>query len=509
MQQSQKTLPVGSIVDGRYRVESLLGKGGFGAVYLVRDLRVRQNVFALKELIESSQQERRHFTLEADLLKRTDHPSLPRVYRAFDDPESGRAYLLMDYIEGPNLERLRREQPAQRFTLGEVYALLGPIVEAIAYLHARQPPIIHRDIKPSNIIVPVVDGRPVLVDFGIAKEFDQEATTTAIRHASPGYGAPEQYGSGTNTRTDIYGLGATVYVLLTGVIPVNAFFRLTRYLNHENDPLVPVQQYMPGIPEYVAAAIERAMALESEQRFATVEDFWQALRPAGIAEQPVAFNQRFHTPVLAEAAGPVSVSGTDRTVPPARPSARGKWVAWALLLVLVLGTGLAFTLAFLLPSTQQGPRASSSTLTPAITVTHAATATTPSPTSTPTSPPAQALPVLASAYAGTVHNNNANLVVAMFLSGIVQHQQTIQGNFAVNSPLNGSGPFTGTVASDASIQFTVHSSDPGANAPLHFSGTIQANGNISGSYCSLDGANQCNPAVGGYGTWFVHPGSSL
>src|SRR5581483_11463918 len=95
MQEMQTTLPVGSIVGDRYQIEALLGRGGFGAVYLVRDLRVRQNVFALKEIIDPDRRERRHFTLEAELLKRADHPSLPRVYRIFDDSTQNRAYLLM------------------------------------------------------------------------------------------------------------------------------------------------------------------------------------------------------------------------------------------------------------------------------------------------------------------------------------------------------------------------------------------------------------------------------
>jgi len=111
MQDIQMTLPIGTILRDRYIVEELLGKGGYGAVYLVRDVRVRQNQFALKELIDSSKLEREHFTFEGEVLKRVDHPALPRIYRVFDDDKSGRAYILMDYIEGSNLEVLRQRQP--------------------------------------------------------------------------------------------------------------------------------------------------------------------------------------------------------------------------------------------------------------------------------------------------------------------------------------------------------------------------------------------------------------
>lgn len=515
MQHLQKTLPVGSIVIERYQVEALLGKGGFGAVYLVRDLRVHQNVFALKEMIDTDQRERRHFTLEAELLRRVDHPSLPRVYRAFDDPVSGRAYMLMDYIEGSNLERLRREQTDQRFSLSEVFSLLGPIVEALIYLHAQQPPIIHRDIKPSNIIVPVSGERPVLVDFGIAKEFDQDATTTAIRHASPGYGAPEQYSAGTNMYTDVYGLGATLYVLLTGTVPVDAFFRLTQHLGRHTDPLVPLRELVPALPEYVAAAIERALSLEHSERFASIEDFWQALRPDAtditpeIVPAPAASTVRY---VPRSATSWTRFSRGERSGAPGRSSLRFGWLAILLFILLALSVGFASAL-FFLPGLHNQPARSSpvpvhKTATPVHTATPTHTAT-PRPTRTaaPTSVPASTLPALAPTYNGMVHDENGNIDTSMSLTDIVQQQGNVRGNFAVSPPLSGNGPFTGTVATNAFIQFTIHSTDPEVRAPLYFSGNIQKNGDISGTYCSLNTTtNRCDPSAGGYGSWSVQPG---
>jgi len=225
VQEVQTTLPIGTIIRERYIVEDLLGKGGFGAVYLVRDQRVKGNLFALKEMVDTSKQERARFAFECEVLKRVDHPALPRVYRVFEDDKNNRAYMLMDYIEGPNLETLRQKQPHKRFTLSQVMTIMAPVINAVSYLHQQTPPIIHRDIKPANIIVPTVDDHSMLVDFGIAKEYDPDSTTTAVRRCSPGYGAPEQYSRGTNTRTDIYGLGATFYSLLTGFVPDDAFYR--------------------------------------------------------------------------------------------------------------------------------------------------------------------------------------------------------------------------------------------------------------------------------------------
>jgi len=214
MRELQTKFPKGKVVRQRYIVEELLGTGGFGAVYRVRDRRVKTNLFALKELIEPNKYERESFGFECELLRRLDHPALPRVYRGFEDEKNNRLYMLMDYVDGINLEKLRQRQPEKRFALPQVLKMMAPIIAATAYLHAQNPPIIHRDIKPANIIVPTVGDGSVLVDFGIAKVYELESTTAAVRHCSPGYGAPEHYAQGTNTRTDIYSLAATLYDLV-------------------------------------------------------------------------------------------------------------------------------------------------------------------------------------------------------------------------------------------------------------------------------------------------------
>ena len=277
MQEVKAILPLGSIVGERYVVEDWLGKGGFGAVYLVRDLRVKHNLFALKEVIDPDKKERNRFLFEAELLKRFDHHALARVYRVFDDDAQNRAYMLMDYIEGPNLETLRQQQPDKRFSFSQVLTIMAPIMEAVDYLHSQQPPIIHRDIKPSNIIVPEAGDEAVLVDFGVAKEYNPDATTTAVRRCSPGYAAPEQYGKGSSIRTDIYELGATLYSLLTGKIPVDALTRMSQVGDGDDDPLESLNEVVPTVPLNIARAIHRAMSIKSNERFPTVEDFWQAL----------------------------------------------------------------------------------------------------------------------------------------------------------------------------------------------------------------------------------------
>jgi eukaryotic-like serine/threonine-protein kinase len=164
-------LPNGAMVRDRYIIEDLLGKGGFGSVYLVKDRRVKGNLFALKEVIDPSKQERDRFTLEGEILRRLDHPGLPRVYHAFSDDAMFRAYLLMDYIEGPNLEILRQKQAQHRLPLMQVMRIMAPIIEAIAYLHSQQPPMkqcwlileLPRNTRPTLQRRPSVAALPVMV----------------------------------------------------------------------------------------------------------------------------------------------------------------------------------------------------------------------------------------------------------------------------------------------------------------------------------------------------------
>src|SRR5438270_1654840 len=226
MQQEQITLPVGATIRSpygdRYLIEGFLGMGGFGAVYLVRDRRVKERLFALKEVIDPKKRDRERFIFEAEILKRLDHRALPHVYQVFDDSKLKRVYMLMDYIEGRDLEVLRKEQPDERISLPLVLTLMSPIVDALVYLHHQDPPIVHRDIKPENIIVPARREEAVLVDFSIATAYVDQRPTSVIRHGSPGYAALEQYGSGTTPRTDIYGLAATNYTFVTGSTATDA-----------------------------------------------------------------------------------------------------------------------------------------------------------------------------------------------------------------------------------------------------------------------------------------------
>jgi serine/threonine protein kinase len=512
VQEVQSTLPIGTVVRDRYIVEDLLGKGGFGAVYLVRDQRVHHNLFALKEVADPNKRERARFVFEADVLRRLDHPALPRVYYVFEDPKNDRAYMLMDYIEGPNLEKLRKQQPDKRFSVQQVFTIMGPIMNAVGYMHQQHPPIIHRDIKPANIIVPTSGIGSVLVDFGIAKEYDPDSTTTAVRHASPGYGAPEQYGIGTNTRTDIYGLGATIYALLTGIVPADAFFRITQQGSKGTDPLEPISQYIPDIPHHVEQAVYRAMAIDGNDRFATVEDFWQALNAEPLAQplpEPVVLPKPLAQPRAATVTrgGPPFADATTVSVRK-QPAGRRRRIGALLLLLLALLIG-GVAAALLLPPLV-GHHSNESTSTPTSIIKHTSTpspASSPSPspspgqTPSPSPDPSPGYPNVAGTYNGRVVDVLTNPPTSAPMSLFIQQNQgTISGNVTISPPLLGSNSFTGSVTNKYNIQFLVQGSH--GNAPLFFTGTVQQNGIMSGDYCSYKN-NHCDNKAGGYGTWSV------
>jgi len=265
-------LTPGQTVQGRYRIVRLLGEGGFGAVYLVQDLRLGSKHMALKESFDSSPAAQQQFQLEASLLANLSHPHLPRVSDHFIEP-SGRQYLVMDYVEGQDLTEIviQRQAPLPE---SQAVAWLIQVCQAVAHLHSQQPnPIIHRDIKPSNIKI-TPDGWAVLVDFGIAKIYVPKKGTAPIAKAvSPGFSPPEQYAGGTDARSDVYSLGATLYTLVTANVPEDALDRLTQGVR-----LTPPSRYNRRLAPALEQIILQAMELDPRRRFPSARELGQALQ---------------------------------------------------------------------------------------------------------------------------------------------------------------------------------------------------------------------------------------
>lgn len=259
----------GTILKDRYQIIRKLGQGGMGAVYLAQD-KTLDHVVALKVNHDTSPQRSNQFLREARLLAPLRHPNLPRVSDYFVIGED--QFLVMDYIPGDNLEELLRSDGP--FNLDTVLSWVSQLVSALTYLHNQKPPIIHRDIKPANIKL-TPDGEVILVDFGIAKaSASTDATTQGAAGFTPGFAPPEQYGTGrTGPFSDQFALAATIYALLTKHRPSDS---LARILNQA--VLTPIRQLAPRVPPQAASAIERALSIQPEERYASVEDFFQALK---------------------------------------------------------------------------------------------------------------------------------------------------------------------------------------------------------------------------------------
>lgn len=288
---SSEPLTIGTIVRERYLIVNIVGQGGLGTVYQVRDeVYGKGNIFALKELIDQSSGARKQFELESLWLQSLDHNSIPKVREHFEWHE--RLYLVMDFVDGDNLEQKLARLGGRPMAEQQVLAWIMPICDALRYLHTRQPPILHRDVKPANIIV-TPTGHPVLVDLGIAKEHLPGAgrTATFVRKAgTEGYAPPEQYTAAGQTGpwSDVYGLGATLYQLLTGGIPPTAVERVAL-----DAKLLHPRSINPAISGPVDAAVCKALAIRPADRFQSVAEFARAL-----AGQPFAALDRAASPPM-------------------------------------------------------------------------------------------------------------------------------------------------------------------------------------------------------------------
>ncbi|HLO04355.1 MAG TPA: serine/threonine-protein kinase, partial [Symbiobacteriaceae bacterium] len=216
-------LPVsGALLGGRWRIGHQVGKGGMGAVYLVHDTRLSDRRAALKEMLDQSltlsarREAIDRFNAEAETLARLSHPNIPHVYDRFT--EGDRIYMVMEFLEGMDLERLLEKHKAayagaplpEKVVVRHLYQ----ICSGLAYIHEQ--PLLHRDLKPSNLIL-LPSGLVKIIDFGIAKLFNPGRQGTGL--GTQGYAAPEQYRGEATPKTDLYALGATAHHLLSGRDP--------------------------------------------------------------------------------------------------------------------------------------------------------------------------------------------------------------------------------------------------------------------------------------------------
>ena len=281
------TLRIGQVLQGRYRIDDLLGKGGMGAVYRAHDLRLNC-IVAIKENLEFDQEalletepapgressegtdaRRSQFEREAQILARMRHQGLPKVTDHFLVPGQGQ-YLVMEFVHGKDLSEIIAERGC--LEVDDAIRISIDVCRVLEYLHAQQPSIIHRDLKPANLRL-TPDGRLIVVDFGIAKEGASGLTRTGALGVTPGFSPVEQYaGSGkSDARSDVYALGATLYALLSGKAPPAATDRFV------GAPVVPLNEKLAGAGTRVQTVIDRAMALNPDDRYASATHLREAL----------------------------------------------------------------------------------------------------------------------------------------------------------------------------------------------------------------------------------------
>jgi serine/threonine protein kinase len=218
----REQLQPGTMLQDRYSVMGTLGMGGFSSVYQARDLHFPTvtRLCAVKEMINLATDPRVHelavksFEREASILATLNHPAIPDVYDFFT--EQSRSYLVMEFIQGHDLEALSAEQN-EKFPQDTVFDWMIQVCAVLAHLHQHKPqPVIFRDLKPSNIMLDP-HGRIRLIDFNIAKVFEEGEKGTMI--GTEGYSPPEQYRGESSPEGDVYALGATIHHLLTGQDP--------------------------------------------------------------------------------------------------------------------------------------------------------------------------------------------------------------------------------------------------------------------------------------------------
>jgi outer membrane protein assembly factor BamB len=265
-------LQPGAVLQGRYRITGVIGVGGMGSVYQARDLRfpnVTRHV-AVKEMLNlTSDQSMREMTLrtferESDMLASLSHPAVPEIYDYFSNRD--RAYLVMEYINGRDLEAIINSV-ADFVPTDTVLQWTIELCDVLGYLHQHQPePIIFRDVKPSNIMIDQ-HGRMRLVDFGIAKTFQVGQKGTMI--GTEGYCAPEQYRGEASPASDVYGIGATIHHILTRRDP-----RLEPPFSFAERP---IREVNPGVSPDFEAVVMKSLAFEGGERYANAAVMKEAL----------------------------------------------------------------------------------------------------------------------------------------------------------------------------------------------------------------------------------------
>lgn len=322
---------IGTQLSGRYRLESKLGSGGMSTVYLAVDETLGRQV-AIKIMHREISQEAdqlERFRREARAAASLSHPNLVAVIDAGED--DGHPYIVFEYVPGETLKK--RIDADGRLGLDEATAYAIEIGRGLASAHAAR--LIHRDVKPQNVLIDA-EGRAKITDFGIARSLEVHGLTATGRVlGTTDYVSPEQaMGKPVDARTDVYSLGILLYEMLTGDVPFHAETQVGVAMKHVNDAVPDVQKKRPETSAALAAALERSVAKQPDDRYANMNFFLADLE--GALEVEVVRAGRS--------------TGEATTVLDSVPSRRRKLltrrrVSWAGALLLIAAAGTAIALA--------------------------------------------------------------------------------------------------------------------------------------------------------------------
>ena len=259
-------LEIGSVIDGKYKILNVVGKGGMSVGYLAMNERANKQ-WAIKEVRKDGMQSfevvKQNLVAETDLLKKLNHPHLPSIIDVIDCDDT--FLIVMDYIEGNPLSKALETSGAQN--QDDVIEWAKQLCDVLGYLHSRKPPIIYRDMKPSNVMLKP-DGNVMLIDFGTAREFKYSSVADTTCLGTQGYAAPEQFGGHgqTDARTDIYCLGATMYHLVTGHNPATPPYEM-----------YPIRQWNPMLSSGLEEIILKCTQRNPEDRYQSCAELLYAL----------------------------------------------------------------------------------------------------------------------------------------------------------------------------------------------------------------------------------------
>src|SRR5262249_28809131 len=293
---------LGALIKDRYLIESVLGSGGIGVVYLARDQKLIERRVVIKVLHQSVVDSElggwlgKKFQHEIEALSRIDHPGVVGVLDTGEMPD-GRAYFVMQYVEGMTLRACMNAQGAEGMDLGKVALLVKQMGQAMSAAHEKG--VLHRDMKPENIMLQqLVEGEDLvkLIDFGIARVIDPKfapETQATMIAGTPPYMAPEQIRGRPSAASDIFSLGAIAYEMITGFVPFKANTPISLYEAQRDGVKVKPSEVRQMLPLAAEEVILKALSFDESARYIRARDFGDELSSALTGDYELSQNGPF------------------------------------------------------------------------------------------------------------------------------------------------------------------------------------------------------------------------